>query len=141
MTINYNMFFATSAFVSALVLIPLLLSNHIRQIGVKRIGLYTLGFFIAIVAVCLYAGWFNNYPTIYSYSSIGNHLLILGVAIQTLGIRKFYRQPLMLYLIISCLAISEVLVFWFMWGDPNYQRRLTCFTFFYSSLSSFNSSP
>lgn len=44
-TINYNLFFATSAFVSGLVLIPLLLSNHIRQIGINRIGLYTLGFF------------------------------------------------------------------------------------------------
>ncbi|UBB15737.1 sensor histidine kinase [Comamonas odontotermitis] len=129
-TINYNLFFATSAFVSGLVLIPLLLSNHIRQIGINRIGLYTLGFFIATLAVCLYAGWFNNNPTIYSYSSIGNHLLTLGVAVQTLGIRKFYSQPLMRYLIIPCTVISEVLVFWFMWGNPNYPYRLMSFTSF-----------
>ena len=128
--INYNLFFATSAFVSALVLIPLLLSNHIRHIGVKTIGLYTLGFFIATLAVILYAGWFNNNPTIYSYSSIANHLLTLGVAMQTLGIRKFYGRPLMRHLIIPCVVISEILVFWFMWGDPNYTRRLTSFTFF-----------
>lgn len=130
--INYNLFFATSAFVSTLVLVPLLLSNHARQIGVKRIGLYTLGFFIAILAVSLYAGWFNNHPTIYSYSSIGNHLLTLGVAIQTIGIRKFYYQSLLLYLIIPCTAISEILVFWYMWGDPNYPHRLMSFTFFLS---------
>lgn len=128
--INYNLFFATSAFVSTLVLIPLLLSNHIRQIGIKRIGLYTLGFFIAILAVYLYAGWFNGHPTIYSYSSYGNHLLTLGVAIQTLGIRRFYYQSSMLYLIAPCIAISEILVFWYMWGDPNYPRRLIYFTFF-----------
>jgi signal transduction histidine kinase len=128
--INYNLFFATSAFVSGLVLIPLLLSNHIRQIGIKRIGLYTFGFFIATLAVCLYAGWFNNNPTIYSYSSIGNHLLTLGVAMQTLGIRKFYNQPSMRYLIVPCTVISEVLVFWFMWGNPNYPYRLMSFTSF-----------
>ncbi|MBH1964057.1 MAG: HAMP domain-containing histidine kinase [Comamonadaceae bacterium] len=128
--INYNLFFATSAFVSSLVLIPLLFSNHISQIGVKRIGLYTLGFFITILALILYAGWFNNYPTIYSYSSYGNYLLTLGVAIQTLGIRRFYYQPLMAYLIIPCALISEILVLWFMWGDPNYPHRLMCFTFF-----------
>ena len=130
--INYNLFFATSAFVSTLVLIPLLLSNHVRQIGVKRIGLYTLGFFIAVLAVSLYAGWFNNNPTIYSYSSIGNHLLTLGVAIQTIGIRKFYYQSLLLYLIIPCTVISEILVFWYMWGDPNYPNRLLSFTSFLS---------
>ena len=128
--INYNLFFATSAFVSALVLIPLLVSNHIRQIGVKRIGLYTLGFFIAILAIVLYAGWFNSHPTIYSYSSYGNHLLTLGVAIQTLGIRKFYHRPLMANFILPCAAISEILVFWFLWGNPNYPHRLISFTFF-----------
>lgn len=129
-SINYNLFFATSAFVSTLVLIPLLLSNHIHQIGIKRIGLYTLGFLVAVLAVYLYAGWFNGNPTIYSYSSYGNHLLTLGVAIQTLGIRKFYYQPSMFYLIAPCVAISEILVFWYMWGDPNYPHRLICFTFF-----------
>lgn len=128
--INYNLFFATSAFVSALALIPLLASNHIHQIGAKRIGLYTLGFFIAILALILYAGWFNNHPTIHSYSSYGNYLLTLGVAIQTIGIRKFYGRPLMLYLIIPCAAISEIMVFWHMWGYPNYPRRLMYFTFF-----------
>ncbi|MET4576455.1 sensor histidine kinase [Ottowia thiooxydans] len=128
--VNYNLFFATSAFVSALVLIPLLFSNHSSQIGVRKIGLYTLGFFIAILALILYAGWFNNNPTIYSYSSYGNYLLTLGVAVQTLGIRRFYNQPLMPYVVMPCAAISEMLVFWFMWGNPNYQYRLICFTFF-----------
>lgn len=107
---------------------PLLLSNHIRQIGIKRIGLYTLGFFIATLAVCLYVGWFGDNPTI--YSSAGNGLLTLGVAVQTLGIRRFYGQTLMRRYIIPCMAISEVLVFWFMWGNPNYQYRLMSFTSF-----------
>lgn len=126
--INYNLFFATSAFVSGLALIPLLLSNHIRQIGVKRIGLYTLGFFIATLAVCLYVGWFNDNPTI--YASTGNSLLTLGVAVQTLGIRRFYGQTLKQYVIIPCMLVSEILVFWFMWGNPNYQYRLMSFTSF-----------
>lgn len=126
--INYNLFFATSAFVSALVLIPLLFSNHIRQIGVRRIGLYSLGFLIATLAVVLYAGWFSNNRTI--YASMGNHLLIVGVAMQTIGIRRFYFQPLMAYLIIPCVVISEILVFWYMWEAPNYQHRLISFTFF-----------
>lgn len=127
-SINYNLFFATSAFVSVLVLIPLLFSNHVQQIGVERIGFYTLGFFIIIMALILYVGWFSNSPTI--YASLGNHLLTLGVAIQTLGIRRFYYQPLMLYFIIPCVAVSEILVFWFMWMNPDYQHRLMCFTFF-----------
>lgn len=56
-TINYNLFFATSAFVSGLVLIPLLLSNHIRQIGINRIGLYTLGFLSPLwLCVCMPGG-------------------------------------------------------------------------------------
>lgn len=127
-SINYNLFFATSAFVSVLVLIPLLFSNHVQQIGVERIGFYTLGFFITIMALILYVGWFANSPTI--YASLGNHLLTLGVAIQTLGIRRFYYQPLMLYFIIPCVVVSEILVFWFMWMNPDYQYRLMCFTFF-----------
>lgn len=126
--INYNLFFATSAFVSGLVLAPLILSNHIRQIGVKRIGLYTIGFFISTVAVCLYVGWFNDNPTI--YSSAGNSLLTLGVALQTIGIRRFYGQTLMRRYIIPCIVISEILVIWFMWGNPNYQYRLMSFTSF-----------
>jgi len=126
--INYNLFFATSAFVSGLALIPLVLSNHTRQIGVKRIGLYTLGFLIATLAVCLYVGWFGDNPTI--YSSAGNGLLTLGVAVQTLGIRRFYDRPLIGYFIIPCMLISEVLVLWFMWGNANYQYRLMSFTSF-----------
>ena len=126
--INYNLFFATSAFVSGLALIPLLLSNHTRQIGVKRIGLYTLGFLIATLAVCLYVGWFGDNPTI--YSSAGNSLLTLGVAVQTLGIRRFYGRSLMGYFVIPCMLISEVLVLWFMWGNANYQYRLMSFTSF-----------
>ena len=134
--INYNLFFATSAFVSGLALIPLVLSNHTRQIGVKRIGLYTLGFLIATLAVCLYVGWFGDNPTI--YSSAGNGLLTLGVAVQTLGIRRFYDRPLIGYFIIPCMLISEVLVLWFMWGNANYQYRLMSFCLY---LFSFNSSP
>lgn len=126
--INYNLFFATSAFVSGLALIPLILSNHIHQIGVKRIGFYTVGFLIATLAVCLYAGWFGDNPTI--YSSAGNGLLTLGVAIQTIGIRRFYDRPLIRNLIIPCTLISEILVLWFMWVNPNYQYRLMCFTSF-----------
>lgn len=125
--INHKLFFAISAFTSTLVLIPLLLSNRTRQIGLKRIGLYTLGFFITTLAVFLYAGWFNEHT---SYLSIGNYVLLLGVAVQAIGIRKFYYQSSLWYLIVPCLLASEALVFWFLRVTPDYPSRLKSFTFF-----------
>lgn len=123
--INHKLFFAVSAFASTLVLIPLLI--FIRQIGFKRIGLYALGFFVTTLAVFLYAGWFNDHT---SYFSLGNYVLTLGVAIQTIGIRKFYYRPSLWLLIVPCTLISEFLLFWFLRINPNYPNRLTGFTFF-----------
>ena len=123
--INHKLFFAVSAFISLLVLISLLFS--IRQIGLRRIGVYALGFFITNIAVFLYAGWFNDHTSVFS---LGNYVLTLGVAVQTIGIRKFYYQSSLWTLIAPCALASEVLVFWFLRVDLDYPSRLKCFTFF-----------
>ncbi|MET4575387.1 sensor histidine kinase [Ottowia thiooxydans] len=123
--INHKLFFAISAFASTLVLIPLLLS--IGKIGQKRIKTYALGFIVTTLAVYLYAGWFNEHT---SRLSLGNYVLTLGVAIQTIGIRKFYHKPPLWSLIVPFTVVSEVLLFWFLRVDPDYPSRLKGFTFF-----------
>jgi len=110
--INHKLFFAVSAFVSSLVLVPLLFS--VRPIGVKKIGIYALGFFIVTFALFLYANFFNDH----SVFSLGNYFLTLGVAIQTIGIRKFYNQSSLWLLIVPCTLASEVLGFYFFRIDP-----------------------
>jgi len=122
--INHKLFFAVSAFVSSLVLVPLLFS--VRPIGIKKIGIYALGFFIVTFALFLYANFFNDH----SVFSLGNYFLTLGVAIQTIGIRKFYNQSSLWLLIVPCTLASEVLGFYFFRIDPHYPSRLKCFTFF-----------
>lgn len=123
--IDYRPFFLMSAIMSMAVFLAVLFSYRLSTFRFGGLRTYIGGFSIIFVACAMYGKWLGA-PS--PYISAADFLVVIGAAMQALGVRDFFRRANLGCAVLAYATIIALAVVWYRGSLPSYPMQHAAFT-------------